>query len=138
MSYATYDEFKIKYDPKSLGLSLDDTGGEEAVKKSIAQFLDDASNFIDTYLFGKYSVPISPVPNSLRRANMIIAKYDIEHRRPGSASDEENTEYDNIIKWLEAIASGELDLPGVSLKTTYSGIIESNSPVFDPDNFDYY
>ena len=138
MAYATYAEFIIKYDPKGPGLKVDDSGNSELIKPKTEQFLDDASSFIDTFLNARYTVPVTPVPNALRRANMIIARHDIDARRTGKANDEQHVEYEEIVEWLKAIRDGQADLPGVTVKSASAGIIESNDSVFDPDNFASY
>lgn len=138
MAYANIKEFNVKYEPKSLGRPIDDMGGNDSFDKKLEQFLNDAAGFMDSFFASRYTLPL--VISStlavttgavLRRANLIIAKYDLEQRLAGKR--DEKTAYDKIVEWLEKIRAGAADLPGASIKSS-SGIIESNQPLYDPIN----
>jgi len=76
------------------------------VVESVAQkALDDASDEIDGYLGGRYTLPLASPPFALRVHCLTIAHY----RLLGSAADEVTREaYKSAVAWLTAVAKGDI------------------------------
>lgn len=80
--------------------------------------LSAASGLIDSYLGARFTLPVrAPWPESLRRAAVIVAVYDLLVTRgygPSVASDEHvRRRYEDVIRWLEHIRDGAGGLSGV-------------------------
>lgn len=106
--YATPSDFA------AMGLS---NGAFEDVPQSqIWSVLEGASRLIDDYLAARATMPLVVFANaSLRRAAVVIATYDLLSSigfNPEGADENFRLRYLDIIKWLEAIAAGDLPLPG--------------------------
>jgi len=106
--YATPSDFA------TMGLN---TGAFEDVPQSqIWGVLEGASRFVDDYLSARATLPLVVFANaSLRRAVVVIATYDLLSSigyNPEGADENFRLRYLDIIKWLEAIAAGDLPLPG--------------------------
>lgn len=95
---------------------------EELSNIQLTKFLITASSFIDGYLANRYTLPLSAVPEVLKRCCLDIAAYDIITYR---GSDPTNG-YDEIYEkrfnrwwneqgtgWLQLVAKGAANLPDV-------------------------
>lgn len=83
---------------------------------SASDALDEAQDFVDSYL-ARFKLPIlAPYPKALTRAVKIVAGYDVMVSlgfvREGDQS-EYRLRYLDIIKWLEQIAKGVVTPPGM-------------------------
>ncbi len=85
----------------------DDTGQVDApvVQRAIA----DADAEIDGYVGTRHQVPLSPVPDLLRKLSVEIAIYHLYSRRRG-APDEWRQRYDDAIRLLRDLAAGKISL----------------------------
>ena len=129
MSYTSVKSFKVKYDPKQLGHLSDDSGGDENIDDILTEFIDNAAGFIDTYLATRYTLPLSGTFPELARANLIVAWYDLQHRRP-NPPDEVDPEYERIIEWLTMLKDGEVDLVGGSIRTDIAMKVDSETSIY--------
>ena len=103
--------------------TLDETKVQEA--------LEDASQTIDSYLAGRYRLPLQTVPAVLERHCCYIARYFLEKNR---ATDQARLDYEDSIKFLEKVASGSIAL-GLSendeaVETDNSALMESAGSVW--------
>ncbi|MCW9698198.1 MULTISPECIES: gp436 family protein [Pasteurellaceae] len=104
--------------------TLDETKVQEA--------LEDASQTIDSYLAGRYRLPLQTVPAVLERHCCYIARYFLEKNR---ATDQARLDYEDSIRFLEKVASGAISL-GLSdmeepVETDNAAMIESAGSVWD-------
>lgn len=89
---------------------LADRDRDEIVDEaSITQALLDASTTIDTYVSRRYPVPLSPVPGIAKTLCVTIAVYFLADRA-GAVTEERRKRYEDAIKLLERMASGEVGL----------------------------
>ena len=137
MSYTTPKSFLVKYDPEKIGLMTDDASGEEALDNIIQDFLNQAGDFIDTYLRNRYTLPLVATHHSVRRAEMIIARHDLGKRR-GEDVDVVDLEYDEILAWLEKLRDGGLDLGGETIRTDTAAYMDSETNIYTEDEFTAY
>ncbi|TYB11826.1 gp436 family protein [Aggregatibacter actinomycetemcomitans] len=105
MPYATPEGLVKRYGEqsiKTLAASVDSA--------KVAEALDDASQTIDSYLAGRYTLPLKSVPAVLERHCCYIARYFLEKNR---ATDQARRDYDDSIRYLEKVANGTISL-GIS------------------------
>lgn len=96
-------------------IALTDRTGEVQVVESIATAaLARASDEADSYLAGRYAVPVTPVPPVLAAMVCDMARYRLTGTQAQEA-DPITERYRLAVKWLERVASGDADLPGVGL-----------------------
>lgn len=134
MSYATPKDFKVKYDIQIIGRLTDESGNDEAIDTVLSAFINDASAFIDTFISARYTLPLASTPGELRRANLIVAYYDLVSRKPPISEDEQKF-YDDIIEWLQMIKDGELDLTVGVIRTDIAAIMDSETSIYTEPKF---
>lgn len=77
--------------------------------------LVQASGKVDTYLRGRYSLPLTaPYPNEIKMVTLQLAAYTIICARGFDANDPADVtfrmQYDDAIMWLREIAAGKVNL----------------------------
>ena len=78
----------------------------------IERAIDDATAEIDSYLGGRYQLPLNPVPRILTTYAADIARYRLYDE---AAPDQVQRRYDDAQKFLRAAAKGEITL-GIDAK----------------------
>ncbi len=112
--YATVADLLDAYGEAEV-LALTDRAGEGLVVESVATAaLARASDEADSYLAGRYAVPVTPVPPVLAAMVCDIARYRLTGGQ-AQETDPITERYRLAVKWLERVASGDADLPGVGL-----------------------
>jgi phage gp36-like protein len=106
------------------------------IDKAIA----DADAIIDSYCEGRYTVPLSPVPNRIRQIDVDVAIYNLYSRRSGGGVPEIRSErYKEVIRFLEKVAEGKITL-GASTpapaNTEHPVDIAGNERIFTRDLLD--
>lgn len=116
--------------------------GEQSIKtlagsadsQKVAEALEDASQTIDSYLAGRYTLPLKSVPAVLERHCCYIARYFLEKNR---ATDQSRRDYDDSIRYLEKVANGTISLgigeDGKTVEGDNVVIIESAGSVWARD-----
>lgn len=72
--------------------------------------LADATEVINSYIRGRYQVPIVAPPKDIVRATCIIALHDLAQSERTSPSEEMEKNYKTIIDWLRDIAKELINL----------------------------
>lgn len=72
----------------------------------VERALTDATAMIDSYLRGRYIVPVASPPADLVRAACIIARYDLAKSARSEPTEQMGKDYDAICKWLADIQKG--------------------------------
>lgn len=109
MSYANLGDLS------RLGIAAEAWSGLSDETKEAA--LSAASSLADGYLRASYTLPLSEWADDLRRAVVSIATYDLashqgyDPERVGNVTLRER--YDDAIRWLERVASGQLSPAGI-------------------------
>ena len=115
--YATESDIVKRYGQDALDLAFA-RAGDLANPAAVSQALDDASDEIDTYLMGRYSLPLDPVPPVLTRLCVDMALY---HGSDLAAlTDERRTRYEDAVALLTRISEGKVSLEGVAGQTPAS------------------
>ena len=103
MSYATPAQFALYGLPTA---ALDGADSQD--------YLDGAFAQINSYLRGRYLLPIVNIPTELVRAECVIATYDFLSFRgfdPEQGADKNIWQrYLKTVSWLEGIADGKINL----------------------------
>lgn len=121
--YATVDEFRAwlgsQASANQPGQFQQLTGRVDGKTESASvatTALENASGVIDSYLAGRYSLPLSTVPDAIRLCTIRLAAYDaavasgirdevIARLKLGA---------DDCMKWLDKVASGQISLPSIA------------------------
>lgn len=129
MLYATPEGLVKRYGEqsiKTLATSVD--------SPKVAEALEDASQTIDSYLAGRYTLPLKSVPAVLERHCCYIARYFLEKNR---ATEQARRDYDDSIRYLEKVANGTISLgiseDGETVEGDNVAIIESQGSIWARD-----
>jgi phage gp36-like protein len=109
MSYCTLDDIKNDISEAELIQLTDDEGTGTIDETKVADAIADADSEIDTYLRGRYDLPLDPVPRILKKLSVGIALYYLFHRRQ-IQNEAIKERYDNAVRLLARIAKGEVHL----------------------------
>lgn len=129
MLYATPEGLVKRYGEQSIK-----TLATSADSPKVAEALEDASQTIDSYLAGRYTLPLKSVPAVLERHCCYIARYFLEKNR---ATEQARRDYDDSIRYLEKVASGTISLgiseDGETVEGDNVAIIESAGSIWARD-----
>lgn len=120
MSYATRIDLEERY------------GGDELAQRegmltpgAVERALSDADAEIDSYLSGRYDVPLNPVPAILTRVSCALARY---HLLGDSATEISRKAYDDALRFLRELQAGKAVIDGAALLTSSgSGTVQQTS-----------
>lgn len=106
MSYATRADLEERY------------GAEEVAQResmlaagAVDQALSDADAEIDSYLAGRYAVPLSPVPDQAVRIACALARYWL---LGDSAAEPARKAFEDARAWLRDVRAGRAELGGAA------------------------
>lgn len=101
---------------------------------TVALAIKDASELIDSYLEGRYSLPLNPVPAPLTRAACDVARYYLHE---DAVTEAVQARYDEAVAYLKAVSRGEAKLGATegaaAPATSNEARIESGGRVFGRD-----
>jgi len=107
--YTTQAEMEARFGTREL-LALTDRASPPAGAIDpavVAQAITDADAEIDSYLNGRYKVPLPVVPNVVKRISADIARYRLFDDK---ATEEVATRYKDALAWLKDVARGVVNL----------------------------
>ena len=111
MSYATPQDIINRYPNRDLvQLTNEDPTLTTINTTALQQGLDDASAEIDGYLGGRFTLPLTNVPEVLNRLACDVAIYRLQSLRPLHDLADARRRYDDAIAMLTKVASGEMTL----------------------------
>jgi phage gp36-like protein len=117
---------RLSTEANSLG-EFPTTINQVQVDRAIA----DAEATIDSYLAGRYPLPLAQIPPVLNRHACDMARYFLQDRSP---LEEVKNRYSDAIRFLEKVASGAITLGIDSLgnrpETNDGAVIQSGGSVF--------
>lgn len=127
--YATLSDMQSRFEATELVQVTDQVGNGEIDVAFVEKAISDACSEIDSYVGVKYQVPVSPVPEVLKRYACDIARYNIWGLK-GEMPKVVQSRYDAAIKFLKSISSGtaKLEAQGIDAAPTNSATIEANFP----------
>lgn len=102
--YATIDDMIDRFGVEEIeALAPSKDGNGEVNTKEVEVALLDASDVINSYLAGKYALPLSIVPSQLKRICCLLARYNLyKSVKP----DDIEKDYENSIYYLKDVAKG--------------------------------
>ncbi|HEY1136575.1 MAG TPA: DUF1320 domain-containing protein [Xanthomonadaceae bacterium] len=107
MPYATLQHLVDRFGEDEL-IRISDRDNTGAIDAGVvAGKLADADAEIDGYLAGRYTLPLTTVPEALRRIACDVARYHLYDDRVTEAVQKR---YDDAIKFLRMVAKGEVQL----------------------------
>lgn len=111
MSYAAPQDLLNRYPNRDLvQLTNEDPAAQTVDTAVLQQALDDASAEIDSYLGGRFALPLSDPPAVLNRLAADVAIYRLQALRPLHDLTDARRRYDDAIAMLTRVAGGELTL----------------------------
>ncbi len=111
MSYATPQDLINRYPNRDLvQLSNEDPTITTINTTVLQQALDDASAEIDGYLGGRFTLPLTDVPEVLDRLTCDVAIYRLQSLRPIHDLADARRRYDDALAMLTKVATGEMTL----------------------------
>ncbi|MES8308143.1 DUF1320 domain-containing protein [Cutibacterium acnes] len=123
--YATLQDLVDRFGETEL-VQLSDRAATGAIDPAVvARKLADAAAEIDSYLVGRYTLPLTPVPTVLARLACDIARYHLYDDR---ATEQVTQRYRDAIRFLEQVAKGAVQLGVVPDGTP---AVPSAAPEFD-------
>lgn len=96
----------------------------------VAAALDAAAAEIDGWLAKRYATPLVNPPPRIKQAAVVIAWHALHQGNGLRDNDPVRLDYGNQIKWLQAVASGAADLPGVSPAGAGGGAAAASGAAF--------
>lgn len=109
MAYCTESDITKQLPGDRLIELTDDNNDGDADTGIIDQAIADADAEIDSYLAGRYIVPVSPVPDVVKKLSVDISIWNLYSRR--SVADETRKErYKAAIEMLKLVAKGQVTL----------------------------
>ena len=141
MPYCTQSDILEQVSLEDL-IGLTDDAGQGIVDASVvARAIADADAEIDSYAASRYPVPFAPVPAMIRKTAVEIAICNLYARRRG-APDSRRQRYDNAVKFLKSVASGEVtlgaDAPAESAADGIEASTSAEDRVFTRDTLKGY
>ncbi|HDR1414518.1 TPA: DUF1320 family protein [Pasteurella multocida] len=131
--YATQESLIKRYTADVL-LTVAMTAQRTLDNVKVQEALEDASQTIDSYLAGRYSLPLKQIPAVLERHCCYIARYFLEKNR---ATDQARKDYEDSLRYLEKVAAGTISLgiseQGETVESDNIAMIESAGSVWARD-----
>lgn len=106
--YCDESAFAQRFGEKELAELLPEDEGDDG--RVYAAAASDADSLIDSYLAGRYAVPLAVVPALIVGLAADLTRHELYDDAPPK---EVEARYQRAIELLEQIRDGELDLPGV-------------------------
>lgn len=109
MAYATEAALALRYGQTEIDQLADKDNDGTPDTGAVQGALDDASDEIDSYIGGRYPLPLTaPYPDRLVLVCSEIARYRLFDDKP---TDEVRKRYEDCIKWLKDVRDGKADIP---------------------------
>lgn len=117
MAYSTKLQLYKRFPEESVKQLTDDEDDDSKVDERIEDAILNADEEIDSYLRGRYIVPLSliPLPGMITNISIDLAIYQLYQRQGDqiiSDSDSCQIRYDSAIKKLESIQNGTITFVG--------------------------
>lgn len=110
MGYCTTDELNTVIPSDILVRLTDDASLGEVDEEKLSAAVDEAAGEIDSYLAGRYELPLSTTPAILSKFNKDIAVYNLYGRYKSSIPDTWKNRYDTAVRFLTKVAEGRITL----------------------------
>jgi len=130
VSYAQAQDIIDRYAHRDLvQLTNEDPSATVVNRDALVRALEDASAEIDSYLEGRFRLPLADPPAVLERLAIEVAMYRLQALRPLHDLKDARQRYDDAIAMLVRVAKGE-----ISLGLSPAGNAAPRSAPEDPDD----
>jgi phage gp36-like protein len=137
MTYASAQHLQQRYGEAELRQTTDDYGQQIDLGR-VQTALDDASAEIDTFLTGRYQLPLVdlagaalPEPPVLTRCACDIAIYRLQTLRAADDIKDARRRYEDVLGLLKRIKAGEVELAGAQLVPVLEGGVGGGAVEFN-------
>jgi phage gp36-like protein len=110
MAYATQQDIIDRHSDSALFISADRDNDAVLDTDAIEAALEDASAEMDLYIGKQYELPLQSIPRLLVVLCVSITLYNLASQSPTALTDELRTRYEDAVKLLGKIASGDVTL----------------------------
>jgi phage gp36-like protein len=126
--YCTIENLTDLYSEAIVAQLADDRGGrviDSKVRGILSSYIEQASDEIDSYISGRYSLPLAFESPILQRISLQLVRYYLHGRRPKSMPTEVKDSYNAALLKLEKIASGTYSIEPET-RTPTGSVIRTN------------
>ncbi len=107
MGYCTIQQMEARFGRDELIQLTDRSGTGELDTQVLNEAIEDASNEIDGYLGGRYTLPLAVVPTVLVRLACNIARLNLYEVEPPPNV---RQRYEDAVRFLQAVSAGRVSL----------------------------
>jgi len=132
MAYCSLEDLKKALPEASLIQLTDDESLGAVNEERVSEAISKADGEIDGYIGGRYSVPLSTVPDVIRRCSVSIAVYLLYTRTMEDVPDTRRGDYKDALRILERIQDGKMTLNLSDSSDFAFGVVISSH--FEDDN----
>lgn len=138
MSYCTLDDIKSRLGEQTVIQLTDDSGTGAIHAGHVVDAIRDADDLIDSYLRGRYQVPLPSSPPSILRLSVDLAAFYLYSRRPQGMPEDVGVRYKAAITTLVALQQGKavLDFTQAGDPGPRTYRIKAEDPMFPSDLLD--
>lgn len=108
-AYASATEMRARYPERDLAQATD-PAGKVVDDVRLTEVLEDASAEVDSYLRGRYSLPLASPPAELTGPTCAIAMYRLVPNRRAEDVEEIRNRYKDAVAFLSRVAEGKVVL----------------------------
>jgi len=133
MSYASQADMTERFGATELAQRTDRTNGTVIDVAVLTRALADADAEIDVYLASRYTLPLESTPTSINRLACEIARYRLFD---DGVPETVRVRYQDAVSLLKRMASGEVQLAGITALPTSGGSGNAVATRTDAKQFD--
>lgn len=119
MAYCTVDDLKDRLDDLRLAELSNEDGSDDIDSSVVDKAIADADSLIDSYLRGRYTVPLStPIDSAVSKASQRLTLYFLVENRAlnvGIGEDFKERNYNDVVRWLRDVAGGKTSVEAAEI-----------------------
>lgn len=121
MAYCDLTDIQKYKDPAVYVQITNDLDGDTVDNDIIDEIVDKSANIIDSYIGGRYPLPLEVIPKIIRNIAIDLTVKFLYDRRLGEKDEIIEEAYENAIALLKDIRDGKLFIP--ELETTQEKLV---------------
>lgn len=121
MAYCDLTDIQKYKDPAVYVQITNDLDGDTVDNDIIDEIVDKSANIIDSYIGGRYPLPLGVIPKIIRNIAIDLTVKFLYDRRLGEKDEIIEEAYENAIALLKDIRDGKLFIP--ELETTQEKLV---------------
>jgi phage gp36-like protein len=136
MAYSTKTDILEQLDEAILVQLTDDESTGLVNDDRVTRAIASADAAIDSYCQGRFTVPLSPIPDKIRDVSVDLAIYNLYSRREDTTPETRKDRYKEGIRFLEKVAEGKINLGAATPAPVTTGNavdIEQSERIFTRD-----